>query len=73
MIALKETMAKLQPLVDWVNSYPTVDQLKAELGLTQDYPAGHKVHSHKTMEEAVAEIERDEVNERNCFGKKDCQ
>jgi len=59
--ALKETMAKLQPLIDLVNSYPTLEQMKAELGLTKEYDKSDKLHSAKTMPEELAEIQMDEA------------
>jgi len=57
---MKGTLAKLQPLVDWVNTYPTVEQMKAELGLTKEYDSDDKLRPMK-MEEVAAEIERDEA------------
>jgi site-specific recombinase XerC len=59
--AMTETMAKLQPLVDWVNSYPTIEQMKEALGIDKEYPPGDKLRSYKTMEQAAAGIMRDEA------------
>ena len=39
-------MAKLQPLVDWVNGYPTIDQLKEELGIDKECDKGDKLCSY---------------------------
>jgi site-specific recombinase XerC len=61
IVAMKETMAKLQPLVDWVNSYPTIEQMKEELGLTRQYSEDDKLYSYDTVKEALSKFERAEA------------
>ena len=61
IVTMKETMAKLQPLVDWVNHYPTIEQMKEELGIDKEYDKGDELRSYKTMEEVVEEFERGEA------------
>jgi len=68
--ALKETMAKLQPLIDLVNSYPTVEQMKADLGMTREYDKGDKLHPAKTMDEILGEIQTDEARREALVQKK---
>jgi len=67
---MKETMAKLQPLVDWVNSYPTIEQMKEELGIDKEYPPSDKLHSYKTMEEASEAVIRGEAAREELARKK---
>lgn len=48
---MKETIAKLQPLVEFVNSFNTPKQLKEILDWLKDdfqYPPGHKLRPIKT-------------------------
>jgi translation initiation factor 2B subunit (eIF-2B alpha/beta/delta family) len=68
--ALKETMAKLQPLIDWVDSYPSAEQMKAELGLNKEHDQGDKLHSARTVQEAAAEFENAEVRREVLVRKK---
>ncbi len=59
--ALEESIAKLQPLIDWVNSYPTIEEMKEALGIGEEYTRKDKLHSFGTVEEALAGFEKAEA------------
>jgi len=70
--AMKKTMAKIQPLVDFVNSFDTPEHLKATLDIITDDHGDKRfrpleISSHisnrqkKTIEQTADEIERDEA------------
>jgi len=72
--ALKETVRKLQPLLEWMDSTePEIEQIKRELGIDKKYSPEDKLHSYKTLEEILAkakEINKDEDARRKLARKK---
>jgi site-specific recombinase XerD len=57
---MKRMMVKLQPLVDFMNRGPTVEEMKAELGLDDEDDLDAELGPKKSAEEALAAV-RDSV------------
>jgi site-specific recombinase XerD len=57
---MKRMMVKLQPLVDFMNRDPTVEEMKAELGLDDEDDLDAELGPKKSAEEALAAV-RDSV------------
>ncbi len=53
---LKRMMVKLQPLVDFMNRNPPVEQMKKELGLDEEDDLEAELDPKKSAEEAVAAV-----------------
>jgi hypothetical protein len=61
---MKQTMSKIQPLVDFVNSFDTPEHLKKSLDLIMDDRGDERLRPSKTIEETADEIERVEARLR---------
>ena len=58
--ALKETVRKLQPLLEWLDSTePEIAQIRKELGIGERYPLGNSLHSYNTLQKAKAILRDD--------------
>jgi len=53
---MKRMMVKLQPLVDFMNRHPPVEQMKKELGLAEEDDLDAELGSKKSPEEAVTAV-----------------
>ena len=60
--SMKETMTKIQPLVDFVNSFDTPEHLKKSLDLIMDDRGDERFRPLRTIEETADMIERDEAS-----------
>jgi hypothetical protein len=53
---MKQTREKLQVFFNWIENYPTIEQMKEELGINKEYDKGDRFHEY-TIEEIATKME----------------
>jgi transposase-like protein len=69
-LAMKKIMAKIQPLVDFVNSFDTPEHLKKTLYLITEEPRDERFRPLKTIEETAREEYEDRSRTRKQYPSK---